>query len=84
MTKYLNQSKAELINRISSHMVNIIIRFFKNIKKSNKCDVCMEHNAIIKVCNCTFNICSTCIQSLKNENLCPEQAMLNISIHYKN
>ena len=72
MTKYSNQSKAELINRISSHMVNIIIRFFKKIKKPIQCDVCMEYNPIVKLCNCTFNICSTCIQSINNENLCPQ------------
>ena len=69
MTIYSNQSKAELINWISSHMVNIIIRFFKNIKKPTQCDVCMEHNPIVKLCNCTFHICSTCIQSINNENL---------------
>ena len=61
MTNYSNQCKAELINRISSHMVNIIIRFFKNIKKSTKCDVCLEITPAVKICKCSFNIWSTCI-----------------------
>ena len=53
-------------------MLNIIIRFFKTIKKPIQCDVCMENKPIVKLCNCTFHICSTCIQSINNENLCPQ------------
>ena len=71
MTKYSKLSKSDLINRISTHMANCIIRFFKNIKKSTKCDVCLEITPVVKVCKCSFNICSTCIKCLHNENQCP-------------
>ena len=47
------------------------IRFFKKIKKSTKCDVCLEITTVVKVCKCSFNICSTCIKCLHNENKCP-------------